>query len=368
MALELHVAGPGLESSRRLNPGDPALIVGRDPDCTICLADPERNISRRHLSLWNEGEQLHFHVLSVVNGVDHPAGEVPPGGRGILHVGETLQLSAYRISVSVVSGDAPPADPWELLEREAANSTTAARGMMESLDTVPASPDDDPFGDWGFGSTFGPGAPSGPLRADGLALATDLKSFFQGLGLDPTRAPQLSEGEMETIGRLTRLALAGLLQAAQGASGAKQELHAGDRTMVGAMDSNPLRMDMPPEAKLFYLFGGRMAAAGFITPDRAVGDLVSDVLAHQQAAAQGTRDAVRGTLQEFDPEALKTRLLGGGTRLFESARAWDAFAKDYAEQAQAIEQWAQRLLDRHFADAYNREFLRAKRDTSSRRR
>ena len=154
MALELHVAGPGLESTRRLSPGDPALILGRDPECTVCLADPERSISRRHLSLWNDGEQLHFHVLSTVNGVDHPAGEVPPGGRGILHVGETLQLSAYRISVSVLSGDAPPADPWELLERVAATTAAAARGEGDALDTVAASPEDDPFGDWGFGSSF----------------------------------------------------------------------------------------------------------------------------------------------------------------------------------------------------------------------
>jgi predicted component of type VI protein secretion system len=368
VALELHIAGPGLDFTRRLNPGDPALILGRDPDCTICLADPERNVSRRHLSVWNEAEQLHFHVLSVVNGVDLPAGEVPPGGRGVLHVGEALLLSAYRVTVSMVSGDAPLADPWEMLEREAANSTSAVRGMMEAMDTVPAPTDDDPFGDWGFGSTFGPGSPSGALQADSLGAATNLKSFFQGLGLDPARAPALSDGEMETIGRLTRIALAGLMQAAQGASATKQELHAEDRTMIGAKDSNPLRMDMPPEAKLFYLFGGRIAAAGFVQPDRAVGDIVADVLAHQQAVALASREAVRGTLDEFNPEALKTRLLGTGGRLFESSRAWDAFVKDYGEQSQVMEQWVQRVLDRHFVDAYIREFLRVKRDTGPRRR
>ena len=40
MALELHVAGPGLEVTRKLEPGEPALILGRDNDCTICKFDP----------------------------------------------------------------------------------------------------------------------------------------------------------------------------------------------------------------------------------------------------------------------------------------------------------------------------------------
>ena len=37
MALDLHIAGPGLDVSRRLAAGDPALILGRDADCSVCL-------------------------------------------------------------------------------------------------------------------------------------------------------------------------------------------------------------------------------------------------------------------------------------------------------------------------------------------
>ena len=58
MALELRIAGPGLDLSRRLQSGDPALILGRDADSSVCLPDPERNVSRRHLSVWNDDEQL----------------------------------------------------------------------------------------------------------------------------------------------------------------------------------------------------------------------------------------------------------------------------------------------------------------------
>jgi predicted component of type VI protein secretion system len=73
---------------------------------------------------------------------------------------------------------------------------------------------------------------------------------------------------------------------------------------------------------------------------------------------------MEGVLKEFDPEALKQRLLGGsGGRLFESARAWDAYAKDYAGRKDDLTEWAQRLLDKYFAGAYLRESNRVKRDT-----
>src|SRR3569832_890189 len=70
MALQIHVSGPGLDVTRRLAAGDPQLVLGRDADCDVCLPDPERTVSRRHLALWVEGKDLLFHVVSSVNGVE----------------------------------------------------------------------------------------------------------------------------------------------------------------------------------------------------------------------------------------------------------------------------------------------------------
>lgn len=360
MALELHVAGPGLEVSRRLEPGEPALILGRDNDCTICLPDPERNISRRHLSVWNEGDQLHFHVLSVVNGIETAAGELPPGARGILPAGEALGLSAFRLTAVPLAAPAPApaedADPWAEFEREAAKLAPVEE---------PTVVEDDPFGDWGFQSTFGPGAPGGGLRADGLLPAEDLKPFFAGLGMDLSLQETFTRGELETIGRLTRTALQGLLQASQAAATSRQEALSEDRTVAETRELNPLRMDTPLETKLYYLFGGQAAAGAFMPPDRAVAQLVHEVAAHQQAMADAVRETVEAVIREFEPEALKKRLLGGGARIFESARAWDAFARDYAERLGTDPQAVQQVLDRHFGRAYARALMRAKRNTSA---
>lgn len=364
MTLELHVSGPGLDVSRRLEPGDPALIIGRDADCTICLPDPERNVSRRHLSVWNEGGRLHFHVLSVVNGVDTPAGELPPGARGVLAPGEAMALSAFRLTLAAdpePTIPAPDTDPWLEFQRQA-----AALAGDPAPEPAPTGGDDDPFGDWGFQSTFGPGSAGGPLRADALLPAEDLKPFFAGLGLDPSAQGAYTQGELETIGRLTRIALQGLLQASQAAADSRQQVQAEDRALAETRELNPLRLDSRLETKLYFLFGGQTASKGFVPPDRAVAQLVTELAAHQHAMTEALLETVRGVVEEFDPEALKKRLLGGGPRIFESARAWDAFVRDYAERTGADHEWVRQLLEKHFAGAYADALMRVKRNTTGR--
>lgn len=359
MALELHIAGPGLDVHRRLAAGEPALVLGRDADCSVCLPDPERNVSRRHLSVWNVADVLQFQVLSVVNGVDVDGGELPPGATGVLRPGQSLTVAAYQLTVAPAPVAAPAADPWAEFAR-------AASALMPTEE--PTVPDDDPFGDWGFGDTFGPGSPRGAMKAEALVPATDLQPFVAGLGLQPGQLQALTQGELEAVGRLTRMALAGLLQALQGVDASRRSAGNEDRTVVEPRAPNPLRMDTPLEAKLAYLLGAQVPGAGFMAPERALAEAVGEVLVHQQATGEALRQTLHALLQEFDPEALKARLLGGGAKLFESARAWDAFARDYAERRPALDKWVQQALDRHFAEAYAQALVRLKRDTGARRR
>lgn len=365
MALELRIAGPGLDIARRLEAGAAPLVLGRDAECAVCLPDPERNVSRRHLSVWNEGDELHFHVLSVVNGVEMPFGEAPPGARGILPPGQTLKLAEYSLTVEPVAGAPAPlppeADPWAALENE-----TAAMTLPAPLSPGKAA-EADPFGDWGFETTFGADMPgAGGLQASGLAVAQDIGAFYRGLGLDPAKVGALSQGELESVGRLVRTAVLAMVGLSRSVSGSKQELRAEDRTMFAPRDRNPLKeADWPDEVVLQYLFGGRVASVGFVGPERALREVAADLVAHEKATAAAARAAVEGTLREFAPDALKDRLLGSGARLFESARAWDAYTRHYGERSGELGAWVQQLLDKYFAEAYLRESLRAKRDSAS---
>lgn len=381
MALELHIAGPGLDVVRVLNEGDPELILGRDAECGVCLPDPQRNVSRRHLALWLKDGALHFRVLSVVNGVEMPFGEAPPGARGVLPPGQTLKLADYSLTVKPDGGLAtvpgpratPPSDPWAVFERDAPAAVPAAAPRPPAPATPSAFPsgpasEDDPFGDWGFDTTYSPGAPgSGPQEAGSLEVG-DVASLFRGLGIDPAVLGPLSHGELETVGRLMRVMVRGLLELHSAAGGVKQSLRAEDRTMIGTRDHNPLKTDWPEETKLRYLFGGRAAGIGFVNPERALRELLAELVAHELATGNAVRAAVQGTLKEFDPAALKARLLGEGLRFLEGNKAWNAYSKYYAEQGADMAGWAARLLDRYFTEAYVREAQRIKRETGPQRR
>jgi predicted component of type VI protein secretion system len=362
MVLELHIAGPGLDVVRRLEAGQPELVLGRDSDCDVCLPDPQRNVSRKHLAVWIEDGALHFRVLSVVNGVEMPFGEAPPGARGVLPLGQTLKLAEYGLVATEAAPEpAPPADadPWAVFDRDGSGVAPARPAL---------SPEDDPFGDWGFETTFGPGGMGGGALDAGTLAPGDMTSFFQGLGLDPASIGALSQGELEAIGRLVRTLLLGLLELDTTARGVKAEMRAEDRTMMAVKDNNPLKTDWPQETKLRFLFGGRAAGVGFVNPERAVRELLVELIAHNNASAAASRAALESTVKEFAPEALKARLLGGGAKLFEGTRAWDAYGKYYEEQGRDMGQWAQRLLDKYFTEAYLRESLRIRRETPPRKR
>jgi predicted component of type VI protein secretion system len=359
VTIEVHVAGPGLDVTRRLQSGEPALIIGRDSDCAICLPDPERSISRRHLSVWNENDQLHFHVLSVVNGVQTASADLPPGARGVLQPGDLIALAAFRVTTEPVPAE-PPREP-EFLD-------TWARLQLDAEQLAPAggaaddeATHDDPFGDWGFNNTFA----GASVTAEALQPAADLQPFFKGLGLDAAAQAQLTQGELEAMGRVTRVALQGLVEASRAAAEMRERVRADADTSADKRELNPLRLDTPLEIKLFYLFGGQAPAVGFIPPERAIAQLASELPVHEQAMGEAVHEIVRAVLAEFEPEALKKRLLGGGGRLFESARAWDAFAKEYAERMGTDADWVRNLLDRHFARSYARALLRAKRNTAA---
>ena len=368
MPLELHIAGPGLDALRQLNSGETELIIGREVGCSICLPDPERTVSRRHLALWNDAGELHFRVVSSVNGVDMAFGYAPPGAKGVLPAGEVLKIGQYTLEVRPMTADSEH-DPWAVFDRPAPTSdatlprTALVSGYGEEAAVPSISAEEDPFGDWGFESTFGPGSGEGGSKAVQHApVAGDLSSFYKGLGLDPAKLGAVSSAELEAAGRAVRVALEGLFELYTSRSGALHEQPPAAGT-VPVKDNNPLKTEWSGQAKLQYVFGGRATSVGFVSPQRALTEVVTELMAHDAALAAATRVALESTLQEFAPAALKDRLLGAGSKLFEGSRAWDAYSRYYLVKSQGLDDWVQQQLDKYFTGAYLRETQRIKRET-----
>ncbi|MFC5499658.1 type VI secretion system-associated FHA domain protein [Caenimonas terrae] len=373
MALEIHILGPGLEARRLVHAGDPELILGRDIACDVNLPDPERNVSRRHLAVWNVADQLQFRVLSSVNGIDMPFGYAPPGTQGVLPTGQMLKVGDYSVQVLVPAAKDVEQDPWAVFDNDPAGSD-ATLPRPASMTAAPAAdfgaqvitPEEDPFGDWGFESTFGPGGEGAGPKSGPQPLAAgggDLSAFYKGLGLDKANLGPLSPTDLEAAGRAVRTALEGLFHLYASRAGGPERRPPGAHGVVPVKDNNPLKTDWPDDTKLQYLLGGRAASIGFLSPQRALTDIVGEMMAHDAAMASAVRAAVEATVQEFAPAALKERLLGSGSKLFEGTRAWDAYSRHYGDMSQDLAQWVQQLLDQHFKEAYLRESQRIKRET-----
>lgn len=368
MAIEIHTSGPGIDDVRTLVSGAAQLILGRGADCDICLPDPQRNVSRHHLAVWCAEEELHFRVLSIVNGVDLPFGEAPPGACGVLPSGQILRLGEYRV---VCSAQTAAPDPWAVLESVAAESQGPASTLTDAyrstlVESAGAAGDEDPFGDWGFESTSGLRVATG---LDAMLVgqgAADLGGFFRGMGLDAASIGPLSEGELEDLGKLVRQALAGLLDLYAAKLGLQREMGAEDRTMMAAKNNNPLKADWPEDVRLRYLVGGRASATGFIAPRRALTELLAELRAHDAAANEGAKAVVHGALRELAPGAVKKKARGGA-RLFESGRLWEAYVRLHEEEGADTEAWVQRLFERYFADTYLREVRRRLRESARNR-
>lgn len=373
MTIQIHTTGPGMDDIRLLTRGQPQLVLGRGADCDVCLPDPQRKVSRHHLAVWCQDDELHFRVLSVVNGVDLPFGEAPPGACGVLAIGQVLRLGDYQVVGTV---EAAPEDPWAALEQDSATFQAPSSSLADAYRSTLVegrglAVDDNPFSDWGFESTTGTGAGIDAPIGQGSATvpvpanvgAGDLSGLFRGLGLDPADIGPLSDGELEGIGQVVRLALTGLLDLYRGKMGLQRELGAEDRTMMAVKNNNPLKADWPVDVRLRYLLGGRATATGFIGPERALTELLAELRAHDVAASAGARAVVQGALSELSPAALKKQA-PTGARLFESTRLWDAYVRIHGQEGADMEAWVQRLFERYFADTYLREVRRLLREST----
>lgn len=99
MPVLLRAEGPSLNRTCLLEEGTPAVIAGRDPTATLHLPDPDRLLSRRHLSISASGLGVQVTVLSSVNGATTSQGELGPGQTAHIGVGGHVTLGSYTIRI-----------------------------------------------------------------------------------------------------------------------------------------------------------------------------------------------------------------------------------------------------------------------------
>ena len=390
--------------------------IGRSPDNTLALPDPDRKISRTHativfrdggFALRDQGSvtPVVLNGEAIGNGRERPiaAGDEIRIGPYVLAVGaaaaadgeSTLITTAPAAvapgaSITAPSGAAAAAEPaplaepvvsWQSEAPAAApgegittvilhgegEHATAAEGEhaaasgdgAEAAPTQPAAP------------VASPPAPTAQVAAASAAAApavtpvsTDelLRALLKGAGVRDVDIPGgLTPELMRKLGELLREATRGLLDMLEARASTKRDVRA-DMTVIVASDNNPLKFSPDLEAALTHLLVPK--GRGFMPPLRALSDAYEDLRTHQVGFMAGMRSALAVVLARFDPNALEQR---SGERSFadsflpgnRKAKLWDQFTQLYGQVSNEAESDFHALFGAEFLKTYRAHAVKA---------
>lgn len=203
-----------------------------------------------------------------------------------------------------------------------------------------------------------PLAQTAPARTDAAVTASlnaaTFQALLEGLGLDPTRAPNLPEPEFaRLIGAMLREALRGTMGVLRARSMTKREARL-DTTMIVARDNNPLKFFPDVDSALAQMLTGR--SAGYLPPDEALKRAFVDIEAHELAVLAGMRAALAHVLGRFNPASIEAQLKDPGAleKVLSNRKAklWDLFVGLQGAVAREADDDFQKLFGQAFNDAY----------------
>lgn len=197
MQFQIQIVGPAFTRTVTLDASGAPLIVGRDASASLHLPDPERSISRKHVSLHCETTPVPgvlVTVLSAVSGVSSSRGEIAPGQTLLLRGGDSLQVGSYSLAFSDVAGRTTAAT-----QPSRADDPFAALG----LGNIPMATHQDPFEQLEIRATPAPTTsaddPFQALMGFGNPSASDKPSFSGVAKQGPSGAPSSNAGDPMAI-------------------------------------------------------------------------------------------------------------------------------------------------------------------------
>lgn len=340
--------------------------IGRSPECTLVLADPERHISRRHALVHYRQGCAFLRLLSGGVPVDVDGRALQVGEELALDAGAQIQIGAYRLEVldEPDSLGLPTGTPRPALHREGRAGASPAPGAAPPTAGRPAAavagPPPGTLVDLLIGDTGAPrpphevparplGALAQPSDGDGAAAA-----LLAGLQLPALPGGALGPAQWQTIGALLRTMTAGLLDLLAARMVAKREFGA-EGTQLRSRENNPLKFSPDVDAALAHLLGP--AERGFLPPVQSAREAFDDLRAHQLAQLAGMRAALDAVMSRFDPAELEQRIAPGGAleSLIPSqrkARLWDAYSQQFGQIVGEVEGDFDALIGRAFLKAY----------------
>lgn len=320
--------------------------LGRSDDATLTLPDPERLISRVQAQVLFQDNRYWLENVSAVSPILHNARALSTGMRVVLQAGDEIRIVGYVLEAAFED------DPESATL--VSNRTVVPRPRPAPVAprvVAPESPAPKPSPS--AAPTPAPVPTSAPASAD--AGADELwRAFLDGAGVDLSLPGGPTAKQMNGIGEMLRIAVAGLQRLITMRARAKNEMQA-EMTLIQARDNNPLKFS--PDAVLAMQMLLQPSARGFMSGPDALRDAMTDLQAHQVGMTAGMRSVLDAVLDRLDPTKLEAMpaersMLDSLSPSRAKARLWDLYTKEYESLRDEARSGSQRLLGEALRQAY----------------
>ncbi len=282
MMLTLIPRGPGAPPPVRIDAR--GATIGRGAGVDLTLPDPASMVSSKHC-------RIDFHA-----------------GRYVLTDTSTngTSVNGRRLAAPhpLAEGDVIAIGPWQVAVSLAASAAAAPPAIDPNWNRAPAPP---------AGATMQQPAVGGGPQPGGDAVS----QLLAAAGIPRASIAASDAVVLAAAGALLRQFSGGLIAMLAARAKARGELG----LKPPPASNNPLKKQAKPEVALAQLLGAPQPA------ERAVAEALAEIEAHQAATLKAMQGALRATLDEFAPDAIRKHHAKAS-----DAVLWQAYDKAYAGQ------------------------------------
>jgi type VI secretion system protein ImpI len=257
--------------------------------------------------------------------------------------------------VSHVPPPPPPAPEIPSPRRPALSPEPEAPWGAERAPPPPAERPAHPAPSWGHSGA----TPAGPTAASGLASPDQfVRRLAHAAGVPEEVFSRKDPNELaDQLGTMTRLMVESVMQLLNARLHAKRLTRSSQRTVIQAIDNNPMKFAPNSEEAMRIMFGP--ANRSYLDARRAIEQSFADLKTHQIKTYAAMQHALNALLADLDPKFIDqaTEADRGISALVTSrkARLWDAYVAQWEAMERLDENGPTDAFMRLFAEFYDRE-------------
>ncbi len=165
------------------------------------------------------------------------------------------------------------------------------------------------------------------------------------------------EAFAEELGALLKLVTQNLQAMLAARAETKSAMRSSERTMIGALENNPLKFSPTPEDALRIMFGAK--SRSYLDATQTVDSSFKDLQKHQMQTFGAMQQALQALIEDLDPKSIEaaTSRDGGLAGIVGSRRAkfWDTYVERFSAKSGRHERGMIDAFMILFAEMYDRQ-------------